>query len=99
MAWLAESFQKSLSAQSWPIQLTARKEHSAFHLLDEGSDRAFVDGQAAARLRLPGLKLITTLPCLPGRLAHGAPPYLAHHGSPPGQTKSAERKEPSHVSG
>lgn len=89
MAWLAEMFQKSLSAQSQAIQLTARKDHSAFHLLDEGSDRAFVDGQAAARLGLPGLKLITALPCLPGRLAHGTPLYLAYHGSPLGQTKSS----------
>ena len=85
------------SAQSRSIQLSARKDHSTFHLLGEGSDRTFVDGQTAARLRRPGLKLITALPCLPSRLAHGTPPYLAYCVSPLGQTKSSWRKELSHV--
>lgn len=66
------------SAKSWAIQLTARKDHSSFHLLDEGSDRTFVDGQTAARLRHLGLKLITVPRRLPGRLADGTLPYLAY---------------------
>lgn len=58
------------------MQLTASKDHSPFHLLDEGSDRTFMDKQAAARLRHLGFKLVTA-PCqLPGRLAHGTLLYL-----------------------
>lgn len=96
MAQLTEIAQKSLFCTE-AIQLTARKDHSTFHLLGEGSDRALVDGQTAARLRWPGLKLIMALPCLPGRLAHGTPSYLAYRASSLRQTKSSWRKELSPV--
>ena len=85
------------SAQSCVIQLTVRKDHSILHFVGEDSDNALADGQTAARLRQPGLKLITALPCLPGRLVHGTPPYLGCHVSPLGQTKLSWRKELSHI--
>lgn len=49
------------SAQSQAIQLTARKDHSASHLLGKGSDRTFMDGQTATGLRWPGLKISSLL--------------------------------------
>lgn len=77
------------------MQLIGREQYFTLHVLGDGSDGALADGQTAAGLGQPGLKLVTALPSLPGKLRHGAPPYLAF--SPFGQTKSSWRQELSHV--